>query len=100
MRVILVAPASILAQCPACHRAAEVNGPHAYRLNGCWLIGRQSDDLNEWRERIKCLLSSPFIPLSCLAFISLRGEGPVCWEEVGPSELVLETSGDVIIIDM
>lgn len=56
-----------------------------------WLIDQQTDDLNEWRERIKCLLSSPFIPLSCPPFISpsFQGGGACeyrgcCWEEVGP----------------
>lgn len=77
MHVAVVVPASILAQSLACHWAEEVNGPHAYGLNGPWLIDRQTDDLNEWRERIKCLSSSPFIPLSRPPFISrsFRGEG-------------------------
>lgn len=83
--VIIVVLVSILAQSLACHWAKEVwakeNGPHAYRQNGCWLIGWQTDDLNEWRERIRCLLSSPFIPLSCPPFISpsFQGEGLVVY---------------------
>lgn len=70
--------ASILAQSLACHWPEEVNGPHAHGLNGLWLIGRQTDDLNERRERIKCLLSPPFIPLLCPPFIALsKGRGLV-----------------------
>lgn len=71
--------ASILAQSLACHWAEEVNGPHAYRVNGLWLIDQQTDDLNEWRERIKCLLSSLFIPLSRTAlYLSLFSGGGAC----------------------
>lgn len=38
--------------------------------NGRRLIGRQTHDLNECRERIKCVLSAAFILLSCPPFIS------------------------------
>lgn len=59
--------AARLSQTPAFHQAAEVSGPqHADALNGGRLIDQQTDDLNELREGIKCLLSPPFIPLSCL----------------------------------
>ena len=91
MRVIIVVPASILAQSLACHWGEEVNRPHAYGLNGPWLIGQQTDDPNEWRERIKCLLSSPFILPPCPPFISpsFQRGGACTWgvfvgEEVGP----------------
>lgn len=89
MHVIIVVLAYIFAQSLACHGAEEVSESHAYRLNGPWLIDRQTDDLNEWSERIKCLLSSPFIPFFPSIYLSLfPGEGLVvdglCCEEVGP----------------
>lgn len=62
--------ASIFAEPLVCHRAGEVRGPHAGGPNGRRLIGRQTHDLNESRERIKCVLSAAFILLSCPPFIS------------------------------
>lgn len=68
-----------MTQTLAFHQATEVSGPpHADALNGARLIDQQTDDLNELRERIKCLLSALFIPLSCpfrmpLPFSGRRG---------------------------
>lgn len=77
-----------------CRWAKRVNGAHAYRLNGAGLIDRQTDDLNECRERIKCLLSAPFIPLSCPLSLPLSGEGggACCWSG-GSGKPVLLTWG-------
>lgn len=50
--------------------AREVSKWHAYRLHWCWFIDWQTDDLNEWSERIKCILSFPLIP-----FLSEWGRG-------------------------
>lgn len=71
------------------------------------LLTWQTDDLNEWKERIKCLLSSPFIPLSCPAlYLSLFPGGGaytlwgfVYWVGDGIFLLLLvaKTSGDIII---
>lgn len=86
----------------ACHWAEEVNGRHAHRLNGPWLIDQQTDDLNEWRERIKCLLSSPFIPCSCpalylLLFLGGGASGLRGFVRRRRGLFTVETSGDIII---
>lgn len=56
--------------------AREVSRLHAYRLHGCWFIDWQTDDLNEWSERIKCILSFPLIlfPFTSI-FLSKWGRG-------------------------
>lgn len=77
--------ASILAQCLACHGVEEVSGSHASRLKGPWLIDQQTDDPNDCSERIKCLLSSPFIPFSFPPYICtpLWGWGLYWWAQLG-----------------
>lgn len=70
--------ASSLTQSVAFHQAGEVNGPpHAFGVNGLWLIDRQTDDLNERRERITSLLSVRFVrlplPSLCSSHASLPG---------------------------
>lgn len=94
--------------CPGLHSfyatgAREVRKLHGYRLHGPWFIDWWTDDLNEWRERIKCILSFPLIPFPFTSiFLSLSGGG-TCIQaliEVAPLQLVVDVRLNTIIMDM